>query len=87
MSLSEESTKKIADALLAGRKIEAIKLYRSETGESLTEAKAFVDNLTNELKQEFPDKFKTQAKGCMIYIVIGVLGTGLAGYQIVDWIS
>ena len=86
MSLSEESTKKIADALLAGRKIEAIKLYRSETGESLTEAKAFIDNLTSELKQEYPDKFKAEAKGCMIYIVFGLFGTGVFGYQVYNWI-
>lgn len=33
----------VADALRAGRKIEAIKIYRAETGASLREAKDYVE--------------------------------------------
>ncbi len=86
MSLSEETNKKIADALLAGRKIEAIKLYRTETGQGLKESKEFIEHLTDELKQEFPDKFKANAKGCMIFLAIGLLGTGLISYQAYQWL-
>lgn len=39
----EALTGAVADALRAGRKIEAIKLYRAETGAGLREAKEFVD--------------------------------------------
>lgn len=37
----------ILDMLREGRKIEAIKLYREETGLGLKEAKEFIDSLTH----------------------------------------
>ena len=81
MSLSEEDTQKITDALLAGRKIEAIKIYRAATGLGLGEAKDFVDELMAELREQYPDKFKSEAKGCAIVLIAGTFGIGVLAHK------
>jgi hypothetical protein len=43
--LAPEEIARIRDLALAGKKIEAIKLYRLATGVGLVEAKAFVESL------------------------------------------
>jgi ribosomal protein L7/L12 len=43
--LTDTALEAIRSALAAGRKIEAIKLYRESTGAGLVEAKAFVERL------------------------------------------
>lgn len=48
--------KEVVDALRRGMKIEAIKLYREETGVGLAEAKSFVEALEQTLKTgELPE--------------------------------
>lgn len=72
----------IIDALYAGRKIEAIKLYRETTGTGLAEAKDFVEKLETELRAKQPDKFKSPpgGKGCAVgagvILAMVLLGAG-----------
>lgn len=64
--LPDETAASIRNALTAGRKLDAVRLYREATGAGLAEAKAFVDQLesgspdTNDLaKSEKPAKSLT----------------------------
>ena len=50
----------LSDALLAGKKIQAIKLYRDLTGEGLKESKDAIEELEQSLRASHPEKF---AKG------------------------
>lgn len=58
-------------ALAAGRKIEAIKIYRDATGVGLKEAKEFVDALVVELREKDPEKYAklSQGAGCASMIL------------------
>jgi tRNA A-37 threonylcarbamoyl transferase component Bud32/ribosomal protein L7/L12 len=55
--LSPEQTAAIHNALFAGRKIEAIKLYREATGAGLSHAKIQIEALATKLYGEHPEKF------------------------------
>lgn len=76
--IPETAAKQIADCLYAGRKIEAIKLYREQTGKGLKEAKEFVEALEKELRVREPAKFTVPpgGKGCLGMIM--ALGLGAA---------
>jgi ribosomal protein L7/L12 len=80
---TEESQRQwIQEALFAGRKIEAIKLFRELTGAELKEAKDFVDGLEARLRKEEPERFaKTTAGGgsggALIAIVLGAAALAL----------
>lgn len=66
----EAQADRIKNALFAGNKIEAIKLYREQTGLGLKESKDAVEKLEAELRASSPDRFsKSQAKGCTTMIV------------------
>ncbi len=70
-SLPDDQVERIQAALFAGRKIEAIKLYREATGTGLSEAKLFVEKIESELRSSAPEQFKTPAtKGCMSVLVL-----------------
>jgi hypothetical protein len=53
----EDVVQHIRDALFAGRKIEAIKLYREHSGLGLKESKDFIERLERELREREPDRF------------------------------
>ena len=70
-AMSEQATpeqiNEIGAALAAGRKIDAIKLYREASGADLKEAKDFVEALDAGLRAEDPERFASVAannKGC-----------------------
>lgn len=73
-SISDEDVERIRAAIFAGRKIEAIKLYRECTGKGLKEAKDFVEALEAELRRLAPDQFTAPpaGKGCAV-IVVGII--------------
>lgn len=56
-SLTPEQTETIRQALLAGSKIEAIKLYRAATNIGLAEAKAAVEKLESQWRAASPEQF------------------------------
>lgn len=69
----------VKQAILAGRKIEAIKLHREATGLGLKESKEAVEQLESELRRTDGDRFaKGAAKaGCVgVLVVCLTLGTG-----------
>jgi hypothetical protein len=80
-----ESLEQIKQALFAGRKIEAIKIYREVMHTDLKGAKDFADALEQMLRAESPEKFSASsgASGCLpLMIVLGLilLVVGVAGY-------
>jgi len=63
--LTKEQIDAINDAVFAGRKIQAIRLYRAATRLGLKEAKEFIDALESRLREESPELFREpQAAGC-----------------------
>jgi ribosomal protein L7/L12 len=80
-ALPEEKASAITEALFAGQKIEAIKIYRESGGGGLKEAKEAMDRLEAELREECPEKFSASAKGgCGAVILIGGMLAALAGW-------
>lgn len=61
--LTSEQTQQIADALAAGRKIDAIKFYRDATGADLKASKDFIDALVPKLLEQDPVKYSKAAQG------------------------
>lgn len=71
-----DQRQQIADAIAAGRKIEAIKLYREATGCDLKDAKDFIEKLTAELQKADPEKFPRNpaaGKGCLVVLFLFVV--------------
>jgi hypothetical protein len=64
--LPQDVRKQIEDVLFAGRKIEAIKLYREHTSTGLAEAKNAVDDMEVQLRRTSPEMFvgAPAGKGC-----------------------
>ena len=52
--LTEDQMKRIADAIVSKRKIEAIKVYREATGEGLKEAEEAIEEITASLATKHP---------------------------------
>ena len=71
----------INEAIFSGKKIAAIKLYRDATGAELDEAKSYIDQLTNQLRQEAPYNFKTaKGSGCATKALVLLFITGFFLY-------
>jgi hypothetical protein len=73
----EAQAEAIRQAIFAGEKIQAIKLYREQTKVGLAEAKAAVEKLEAELRAAQPGSFtKPAAKsgGCAMTVVVLALG-------------
>ena len=78
--LSENKKNEILDAIYKGKKLEAIKIYKLETGKDLREAKEYIEGLTNEIRKEYPEKFQNNLSGnggCMkpAIFLFGIIGT------------
>lgn len=73
--LTPEQTQQIADALAAGRKIEAIKLYRNATGADLKASKDFIDALVPKLLEQDPVKYAKAAQGggCASVVIVAAV--------------
>ena len=74
--LTPEQRQAFADALHAGRKIEAIKQLRELSGLGLKEAKEIIDRLEAELRAAQPERFAKSAKGqtgCALLLMIFLL--------------
>jgi ribosomal protein L7/L12 len=73
----EDQADRIKAALFAGRKIEAIKLYREQTGVGLAGAKAAIERLEEELRAATPASFANPpGKGCAgaSAVLVGIVG-------------
>ena len=81
---SNSSAEKIRAALQQGRKIEAIKLYREQSGAELKEAKEAVEQLEADLRTAEPEKFSTKKTGgCSAAVLVAVVAVAALGF----WIS
>ncbi|MEW6357644.1 MAG: ribosomal protein L7/L12 [Planctomycetota bacterium] len=77
--LTPEQIQQINEALFAGRRIEAIKLYRDFTGQGLKEAHDFIEVVHKELCEKCPEKFAPgadKAKGCLGVLACLLLPAG-----------
>ncbi len=76
---TKEQIKQIGESLAAGKKIEAIKIYREATGKGLKEAKDFVEILAAKLAKENPEKYGevSRGSGCAS-VILCVFCTGIA---------
>jgi hypothetical protein len=75
--ISSNALAQVQAAIFNGEKVTAIKIYRDDTGGSLTDAKAAVDKLEAEYRAAFPEKFQAPAarkKGCGGICMILVIG-------------
>ena len=74
---TDEDRDKIIDALMAGNKIEAIKLYRDGTGQGLKEAKDYIEHLIQELGKESPEILAAnKGTGCASVVLLVVTTRG-----------
>jgi hypothetical protein len=75
MPLAPLQEKQLREALFAGRKIEAIKIYREAGGGGLKEAKEKVEALEIELRKTNPAAFRNSGTktGCLGVLVISIL--------------
>ncbi|HKQ36504.1 MAG TPA: hypothetical protein VJ063_00420 [Verrucomicrobiae bacterium] len=77
--ISSNALAQVQAAIFDGNKIEAIRIYRQDTGSSLSDAKDAVEKLEAEWRGSSPEKFKAPARrrgcgGCLaLVIVLGVL--------------
>lgn len=83
--LPEGALPEIQAAVFAGRKIDAIKLYREATGIGLAEAKEAVEAMEAELRAGAPERFQSpqQTTGCAAVAIL--LFLGLAGVVLLPW--
>jgi hypothetical protein len=78
--MPDEALKRMRVALAAGRRLEAVQLYREHSGKDLGEAMAFISALEGELRQSAPEEFRdppeavrrTRFGGCA-FIVFGAV--------------
>jgi ribosomal protein L7/L12 len=65
--ISDADLRRVREAIFAGRKIEAIRIYRECTGSGLAEAKEFVEALEAAMRQTDAEKFTAPAgsRGCL----------------------
>lgn len=80
--ISDEAMNSLTEALLQGRKIEAIKIYREFTGLGLKESKDEIEALEISLRAKFPDKFAAvpKGKGCFGAAVMLMVGATAVSY-------
>ncbi len=69
----------VKEAIIQGRKIEAIKLYRETTNSDLKDAKEAIESITEELLKSNPELKIQKASGCASVIILTfVLGSALS---------
>lgn len=70
-SMTDQQLHEITEAILSGRKIEAIKAYRKISGADLKTAKEAVEVITKSLAKEHPELERSKASGCASVILLG----------------
>ncbi len=85
--LSPEQTRSIHDAIYAGNKIEAIKLYRTSTGMDLKDSKEAVEKLTEKLKEQNPAMFARPRRHSASLATLAFWGAvaALVAYAALKW--
>jgi ribosomal protein L7/L12 len=81
--MDQDDKAKLAEMIMSGRKIEAIKFYREATGEGLKEAKDDVERLEKEMRAKYPDEFPEKKGGCVGVILLLAAGLIAVGAGVV----
>ena len=82
-TLNDQDRQAIENSIFAGRKIEAIKLYRTSTSADLAEAKKAVEDMEVDLRSRCPENFRANKVGCTgvlictTLLIIGVVSGSL----------
>jgi hypothetical protein len=61
---------KLIELLAAGRKLEAIKLHMSDSGQTLSESKLFVESLMDEAGESAGPKVQSERSGCFSMLLM-----------------
>lgn len=69
-NIKADTWKEIEKLISNDRKIEAIKLYREETGQGLKESKEFIDDAFEQIKKDNPYKIGPKKSGCGTTILL-----------------
>lgn len=81
-TLNEKARAEVESAIYAGKKIEAIKLYRTAVpGTDLVDAKKAIEDLEDRLRRDHPENFGPPGSktGCLgILVILAALAGGLA---------
>jgi len=73
IELTPEQREAFAEALYAGRKIDAIKQLRELSGLGLKESKEIIERLEAELRAAHPERFidpRTKSKSCLLLLIL-----------------
>lgn len=69
--LDDQSMNQILDAIQAGRKLDAVKIYKDNTHKGLRECKEFIETLISEL--EIADPNAAGKTGCSVLIFVAIV--------------
>lgn len=70
-TIDDQQMDEILDRLAAGRRLSAIKLYRSHSGAPLKESKRFIDSLIQELDSAMPESaIQSRRVGCVPVVAV-----------------
>jgi hypothetical protein len=75
--LTPEQRQAFADALYAGRKVEAIKQLRELSGLGLKESKDIIDRLEKDLRAQHPERFTKPKNGCSVAVLLAAAMVGV----------
>ncbi len=85
-NLTDEQWEQIDVELYAGKKIEAIKLFREYSSAGLKEAKDVLDDYERQLRAQYPDRFCHEAKKTGCLVAVSLLGSALMGLAVAAWL-
>ena len=69
-ALPDEETNQVLNAIYSGQKILAVKIYKEARNIGLTEAKQFIEQLTDELRQQHLERFSQSKSGCFGLLIL-----------------
>lgn len=78
--ISPESMSEIIELIYKGQQISAVKCYKELRNVELLEAKQFIEQLTEKLKQESPEKFHNSSKSGCLGVLIVIAASTFAGW-------
>jgi hypothetical protein len=84
--LTDQQRNQIESAIFAGRKIEAIKLYREAAGGELADAKRAVEDLEVDLRRSQPDRFVKSSRSCVVVLACYALLFGIFAFLIIHFV-
>lgn len=92
--ITEEQMGEIMDLIFSGQKIAAVKQYREIANpepdgvKSLLEAKKFIEQLTQELREKYPERFmRPKPSGCSSAALLFVAIAGGGAWYLSKWMS